>query len=155
MMLKAWRIIKTKYLDEAFSGEGARLYGGRWNSQGRGVVYTAQHASLAVLEILVHLESTSPLFGYVLIQVEFDPGLLEILDIETLPDQWRVDPPPAELQSIGDEWFEQRRSVVLRVPSAVLPIENVYLLNPEHPDFDQITLHDPLPLPIDRRLINR
>lgn len=153
MNLSAWRIVKTKYLKEAFDGEGARLYGGRWNSRGNRAVYAAEHASLAVLEVLVHLESSLPLPDYSLVQVTFPEALIEDFDVEELPSNWRISPPPMEVQSIGDRWIDGGRSVVLKVPSVVLPIECVYLFNPQHPDFERVTILEPIPFSFDKRLL--
>jgi RES domain-containing protein len=153
MTLNAWRIVKTKYLEGAFDGEGARLYGGRWNSPGNRVVYTAEHASLAVLEVLVHLESSTPLPGYSLVQVAFEESLIEELEVEELPPNWRASPPPVEVQSIGNQWIEEERSAVFKVLSAILPIEAVYLFNPQHPDFDKFTISTPIPFSFDKRLL--
>jgi RES domain-containing protein len=150
----AWRIVKTKYLKEAFDWEGARLYGGRWNSPGNRAVYVAEHASLAVLEVLVHLESSIPLPTYSLIQISFEEALLEELGVDGLPPNWRSSPPPAEVQSIGDRWIDAGRSVILKIPSAVLPVESVYLINPRHPDFGSIHISDPIPFSFDNRLLS-
>jgi RES domain-containing protein len=152
--LSAWRIVKTKYLKEAFDGEGARLYGGRWNSPGNRAVYVAEHASLAVLEVLVHLESSIPLPTYSLIQISFEEALLEELGIDGLPPNWRSSPPLVEVQSIGDRWIDEARSVILKIPSAVLPVESVYLINPRHPDFGSIRISDPIPFSFDTRLLS-
>jgi RES domain-containing protein len=153
MTQSAWRIVKSRYLEEAFDGEGARLYGGRWNSPGNRVVYAAEHASLAILEILVHLETSAPLRGYSLIQVSFEESLIEELGVERLSPNWRASPPPVEVQSIGDQWIEGERSAVLKAPSAILPIEAVYLFNPQHPDFDKLSISTPLPFSFDKRLL--
>jgi len=153
VILSAWRIIKTKYLKEAFDGEGARLYGGRWNSPGNRAVYAAAHASLAVLEVLVHLESSIPLPTYSLVQVTFNEAHLEELGVDGLPPNWRSSPPPVEVQSLGDHWIEEERSAILKIPSAVLPIESVYLMNPRHPDFESIRIYDPIPFSFDKRLL--
>ena len=153
MSLSAWRIVKTKYLKEAFDGEGARLYGGRWNSPGNRAVYAAAHASLAVLEVLVHLESSIPLPTYSLVQVTFDEVHLEELRVDGLPPNWRSSPPPVEVQSIGDQWIDEARSAILKIPSAVLPIESVYIMNPRHPDFERIRISDPIPFSFDKRLL--
>ena len=153
MIYSAWRIVKTKYLNEAFDGEGARLYGGRWNSPGNRAVYVAEHASQAILEVLVHLESSSALSAYSLVKVEFDESLIEELANEELPPNWRRSPPPLEVQSIGDRWIDEARSVVLKVPSAVLPIESAYLFNPRHPEFESIRISAPMPFSFDKRLL--
>ena len=154
MTVSAWRIVKTKYLREAFDGEGARLYGGRWNSPGNRVIYTAEHASLAVLEVLVHLESSTPLVSYSLVQVQFEESLIEELNVDRLPLDWRKSPPPVDVQSIGDRWIDEMRSVVLKVPSAVLPIESVYILNPRHPEFESIRISAAVPFSFDKRLLD-
>jgi RES domain-containing protein len=79
-MIRAWRIIKTRYSADAFSGEGARLYGGRWNSSGIAMVYTAGSKSLATLELLVHVENTSVLPSFSICPVDFDDSLVGLLD---------------------------------------------------------------------------
>lgn len=154
MTISAWRIVKTKYLREAFDGEGARLYGGRWNSPGNRIIYTAEHASLAVLEVLVHLESSIPLTAYSLVKVEFEESLIEELDVEELLPDWRISPPPVDVQSIGDQWIDEVRSAVLKVPSAVLPIESVYLLNPRHPEFESVRISAAIAFSFDKRLLD-
>ncbi|MCX6026475.1 MAG: RES domain-containing protein [Chloroflexi bacterium] len=140
MTLRSWRLVKRKHSDDAFSGEGARQYGGRWNSRGVPVVYTAEHASLAVLEVFVHLGATKLLPEYVLIPVEFDEVLVEVVDDGTLPKHWRAYPAPVSLRTIGDQWVVEGRSAVLSVPSAVVSSERLYLLNPQHQDSARIAI---------------
>ena len=95
MIVTAWRITKRKHARNAFTGEGAREFGGRWNNPGTAVVYTAQSQSLAALEMLVHLDSSELLQKYVLIGVEFDESLIMPVEPSALPRHWRSDPPPA------------------------------------------------------------
>ena len=152
MTLAAWRIVKARYAESAFSGEGARLYGGRWNSPGVPVVYAAQHQSLAVLEVLVGLEDASLLPRFVLFKVEFENGLVETLADAALPRAWRANPPPRSTQRLGDAWAAEARSAVLSVPSAVVPAERVYLLNPRHPNFGALAIEGPYPYAFDPRL---
>lgn len=139
-MVRAWRIIKTRYSAEAFSGEGARLYGGRWNSSGIAMVYTAGSKSLATLELLVHLHTTSALPSFSICPVDFDDSLVELLDPTTLPRDWRESPPPISLRAVGDDWISRGSSVVLRVPSAVIESEYNYLINPAHKDFKKLVI---------------
>ncbi len=153
MTLHAWRITKAKYADDAFSGEGARLNGGRWNSKGVRMVYTAEHESLAILEILVGLEDASLLPRYVLLRVEFTENLVETLAAEALPRDWRANPPAASTRHLGDGWAGGARSVVFSVPSAVVPGERNFLLNPLHTDFRRIKISDRMPFTIDPRLV--
>lgn len=153
MKLDAWRLVKGKVASEALSGEGARLYGGRWNSPGYPLVYTAEHASLAVLELLVHLGSSAVLSAYVLIRCEFESEMVERVRAEQLPGAWRSSPPLFELRELGDQWIEAQRSVVLEVPSAVLPIERNYLFNPAHADFKRVRVEEPQAFNSDPRLV--
>ena len=149
----AWRIVKAKHAPTAFAGEGARRTGGRWNSRGTAVVYTSSSQSLAMLEILAHLEFAESLSAYVLISCEFDDSLIELLDISGLPLNWRASPAPSPLQALGDRWVRDRRSAVLRVPSTLVPIEDNFLLNPAHEDFVRIKVAAPEALTIDPRLL--
>lgn len=153
-MIRAWRIIKTRYSADAFSGEGARLYGGRWNSSGVAMVYTAGSKSLATLELLVHLHNTSVLPSFSIWPVDFDDSLVESLDLATLPRDWRESPSPISIQNIGDDWIFRGSSVVLRVPSAVIESENNYLINPAHKDFKRLVIGSMEVFELDRRLIS-
>lgn len=120
-MLTAWRIVKRKHARTAFTGEGARLYGGRWNSLGSSMVYTAESQALAALEMVIHLESSDLLDHYVLFKIGIDESLVTIIAPSELPRNWRVDPPPMKVREIGDSWVTAGTSAVLQVPSAILP----------------------------------
>jgi RES domain-containing protein len=150
--LHSWRIVKLQFREGAFSGEGARLYGGRWNSPGRPVVYTAEHASLAMLEILAHLEFAAIISDYVLIRAEFSDTLQEVIEVKNLRQDWRSYPAPQGLCELGDLWLEEKRSAVLSVPSVIVPIERLYLFNPLHADFNKIAIREPQAFPFDIRL---
>lgn len=152
-MVESWRIIKTKHADRAFDGEGARLYGGRWNSPGRRVVYTSSTTSLAVLEVLVHLEESAFLPAYSLFRIQLDESQLIPLSVAELPKNWRNDPAPSALQAIGDLWLSEGRTLALAVPSAIVPHETNYLLNPEHSAFPQLVVDPAQAFSFDRRLL--
>jgi RES domain-containing protein len=147
-----WRITKHKHARTAFSGSGARKYGGRWNSPGIAIVYTAENQSLAVLELLVNLESPDLLHKYVLISVDIDESLVTDFEQSHLRRNWRGDPPPAGLRKIGDDWVESATSAALRIPSTVVPAENNFLLNPAHPDFGKLVIGKPVAFSLDPRL---
>ena len=153
MTLTAWRIYKKRFAKSPFTGEGARLYGGRWNSPGHPVIYLAQSQALAALEILVHLEAADALKHYQVCPVSFSDALVETIEMADLPANWRKDPAPARLRAIGDEWIESKRSAVLRVPSAIVAAENNYLLNPGHADFSGVKLGKGQGFRFDRRLV--
>ncbi len=152
MTFSTWRITKEVHAKLAFSGEGARLFGGRWNSRGTALIYTAQSQSLAVLEMMVHLDSPELLHRYVLFEVSITSARVEVLDTDKLPPDWKTDPAPQEAQAIGDVWVRSCRTAVLRVPSALVPSECSLLLNPAHPDFRKLHFGKPLPFQFDSRL---
>lgn len=146
-----WRIVPEGPRARAFDGEGARLHGGRWNSVGTAVVYASEHLSLAALEVLVHIDTTSRRKAYQCLSFEFDDSLLKTF-ADLLPRTWRQEPPPVELQQIGDAWVRGAESVVLAVPSVIVPGEFNYLLNPRHPDFGRIKPGSPARFDFDSRL---
>jgi RES domain-containing protein len=140
LTLSAWRITKQKYARTAFRGDGARIYGGRWNRPGTTMIYTAQSQSLAVLEMLVHLDSPDLLMKYIFFQVSIHPSFVEDLSVSRLPRNWKEDPIPARVQATGDDWVAGAASAVVRVPSALVPGESNFLLNPQHPDFRKLRI---------------
>lgn len=151
-MLSVWRITTSAFARSAFSGEGARLYGGRWNPEGVPLVYTAASQSLALLEMLVQ---DQPLRArYVVIEARI-PARVAIhrVGIDRLPPNWRDVGAREDLRVIGAEWARKRATAVLRVPSAIVPDESNYLLNPLHLDFRRIKVGKPSPVETDLRLI--
>jgi RES domain-containing protein len=145
LTFSAWRITKHKYAKTAFDGEGARLYGGRWNSPGTAMIYTSQSQSLAVLELLVHMDAPELLRKYILFEVWLPTSYVSDLNLSNLPANWRTDPAPADVRVVGDEWVASGNSAALRVPSALVPGESNFLLNPRHPDFRKLRIAKPLP----------
>jgi RES domain-containing protein len=149
----AWRIVQRRYVRTAFSGDGARKYGGRWNSPGVRMVYTSANPGLATLEVLVHIEDEREFRRqYRAIPVTFPEGLVEVLDPTSLPRNWAADPPPESLRRFGDRWTKEARTAVLKVPSAVLPLDFNYLINPLHPDFHRLVIGQPQTFRFDPRL---
>ena len=125
-----WRLARLAHAK--LDGEGARLAGGRWNTRGRAAVYTSSRLSLAALELLVHTDV--PVVPPDLVAFEIDvPDKLEIESVEIagLPKDWRLPGHPT-CRSIGDTWLAEERTAVLRVPSAVVPEELNYIINPAH-----------------------
>ena len=155
MIVAAWRLVKTRHLAGAFDGEGAREYGGRWNSPGVAVVYLAESLALAALEVLVHLQDAGPLPSYSAVPVHFDARLMMTLPRTDLPADWRASPPPMALRELGDAWVRAGKSVVLAVPSAVVEMERIFLLNPAHAAFRRVHIGQPQPFAMDDRLGRR
>lgn len=152
-MPTAWRIVKPCHVADAFSGEGARLYGGRWNSIGTSMAYAAESKALAALEILVHMDDSLLMNEYLCIPVQFDMRLVRNFDWRTLPENWRETPISWPTQCIGDAWVAGTESVVLKVPSVLIPGEGNYLINPKHSGFGKLKIGAPEPFEFDPRLL--
>jgi RES domain-containing protein len=116
-------------------------------------VYAAGSQSLALLEILAHLECAELLDRYVFFRVDFDAELVEEMDAATLGRNWRSYPAPSKNQAIGDDWAARGQKPVLRVPSAIVPAESNYLLNAAHAGFERLTISDRIPYRFDSRLV--
>ena len=132
--MRLWRLVKTKYADTAFNGEGARLHGGRWNSPGTRVAYASDSSALAVLEVLVNLKDESLLSSYSLVTATIPDTLVETLRQNALPKQWNSSPALPSVQAMGDRWVRKNLSLALLVPSAIVEASNNILINPGHPD---------------------
>ncbi|MBF7996167.1 RES family NAD+ phosphorylase [Rahnella laticis] len=133
--MKLFRIIQTQHLATAWTGAGAQIYGGRWNPPGRPVVYLTTSISLAILEILVHLQNSMLMRSYTLLSIEVPDTLLDTLEVDELTADWRSPSPPDSTQRQGEAWLAEGEHVGLRVPSVIVPTEYNVLLNPQHPDF--------------------
>jgi len=140
-LIKGWRICRAPFAD--LLGEGARLYGGRWNSPGRPVVYLAEHSALAALEVRVHLDLPHDLLpdDYVLMKAELPdepPGEITTLPVDTI--------------AAGDTWIASASSAVLRVPSVLVPAAYNLLLNPRHRRAAEALIASTEPFQFDARL---
>jgi RES domain-containing protein len=138
-----------------FDGTGARLYGGRWNSPGRALIYAAETYSGAILEILVHANLNRLPRTYAVLTVEIPADVaVERLAASDLPG-WNL-PNQAISRALGDQWLAEARTAVLLVPSLVTGgREHNVLLNPAHPDFARIAHSKPGPVAWDERLLAR
>ena len=154
-MINAWRIVSANHKDKAYTGDGARIYGGRWNSKGVAVVYTAGSLALASIEMIVNLPAPKLLQKYVRISAQISSDLVSDLPEADLPEDWNSRPISPSTRAIGDSWVKKQSSAVLRVPSIVVPDEYNYLLNPIHPDFAEIEVGKPIIYYFDPRLTKR
>lgn len=153
--MRLWRVSAHR----GFDGEGARLFGGRWNHPGTRVVYAAATLALAVLEFLAHVDRDLPPADLIAHHVDVpDEARTETLDETKLPRDWRAYPSPPLLRDIGTRWAAAGSSLLLRVPSAVLGVEpelvvgeRNYLINPAHAEFKRVRPRA-LRLPLDPRL---
>src|SRR5262245_31323853 len=149
-----WRVVKRKHASTAFDGKAAQRFGGRWNSPGQRVVYASATKSLAVLEVLVHLDVGRPLPRLVAFTLHVDDESVERLPAARLPRHWRTSRGLEATQRIGDAWLSSGRALALAVPSAVVPEEWNYLLNPAHPRFGRLKFGRPTPFILDPRLVS-
>ncbi len=133
--LKVYRIGNPKFIED-LSGEGGRLYPGRWNHKGTPILYTAEAASLAILEYLGHVINTSVNVPYILLELEIDADQVLSLGKVTaqLPDNWYDEKGIDLTRSIGSEWIKSKQAAILKVPSIHSPYEYNYLINPGFPD---------------------
>jgi len=153
-LIHAWRLVRLEHggKEEAFSGEGARLFGGRWNSPGVSVVYTSANLSLAVLETLVHADRRRFERTYLSYKVSLPEEGVLALDLAALPKDFRERPVSGPARRIGDAWVREGASVALAVPSVIIPSERNYLLNPAHPDFSRVVIGEAAVFRMDERL---
>lgn len=140
MKITAWRITRKKHLNSAFTGEGAKVWGGRWNPIGLPAVYCASNLSLAILEIIVHLEDDSDIDSFVAIPVSFESELVQSMPVSKLPKTWNDLPIDPASVSVGKKWLEEGKYPILKVPSIIVPIESNFVLNPLHSAFKTIEI---------------
>lgn len=149
--MRVWRIASAAWA--AFDGEGARLHGGRWTPTGLAVTYTSATLSLAALERFVNLDPDLEPADLVFVHADLSSGIsMQVVEIANLPANWREYPAPESLHAIGQQWLKSAKDAVLSVPSAVIPHERNYVLNPTHPDLARLTLSKPAPFSFDPRM---
>ena len=127
-----WRLVAGRHAATALNGEGAALFGGRWNPPGRRMVYTADSLAHATVELSVHI--TGGRVRYVALQLELPDHLVDALEVSGLKRSWPTS--EASTRRVGEAWLDSRRSVALSVPSALVDArsgERNVLLNPQHP----------------------
>ena len=152
--MRVWRLCQAFRAKDSLSGEGGIHVSGRWHLRGTRIVYTSATLSLAALEMLVHANRAFAPQDLVAVEVEVPASLeIERVPLSRLPVKWDADPAPAGIQELGSRWAASRRSAVLEVPSAVIPLECNYLLNPAHPRFSRVRIIGRVPFSFDARLL--
>jgi len=154
-----WRLCRAPFAAEAFSGEGARRFGGRWNSRGVPMVYASSSLALAAIELFVHLEPGQAPDDLVFLSATLPEGEpARALDEAELPAGWWADEAAAGAQTtreLGDEWIASRSSLALRVPSVPIRSEGNVLVNPFHPRMSELQIGLPQPFIFDARMFRK
>ena len=148
-----YRIRKAKHAKTAFSGTGGLDSPGRWHRRGQSIVYAASTLSLAALEYFVHLGRADTRIAFVSVHaIVADDLAMEVVEPGSLPENWNSSPPIDATMDLGTRWRLEMRGAVIRVPSALVPGEFNYLLNPQHPDFKLIKISTPKRVSFDPRM---
>ncbi|RYZ94836.1 MAG: RES domain-containing protein [Sphingobacteriaceae bacterium] len=147
----AYRITNCDYAND-LSGMGARLFGGRWNSEGKSMLYLASSRSLAVLEVLVHLPPLMIPDNYCAVEIDIPENNITAISAETLPPGWQDVSFTDATRKSGDTFIRHKEYLILRVPSAIVPAEYNYLVNPAHPDMEKVKVTKRQPFDFDKRL---
>ncbi|HEY7333534.1 MAG TPA: RES domain-containing protein [Bryobacteraceae bacterium] len=147
--MTVYRLASRRY--PVGDGLGASLYGGRWNHKGTPVIYAAASRALCALEVLANAGDLAD--DYIITPIEIPDELsTTAISIEMLPASWNRGEPIQETRDVGTEWAQSLRTPILVVPSAVVPRECNYVLNPRHPDFGRLRFGTPEPFYFDDRL---
>jgi len=133
------RLSKSKYSSD-LTGKGAERSGGRWNNKGVAMIYTGESRALCTTEIAVHMPLGNIPMDYEIIFIEIPDASISEFDITTLPEDWRSFPHPHFTREIGDQFISDTICLVLKVPSAVVPGDFNYLINPYHKDFSSVKI---------------
>jgi RES domain-containing protein len=150
--MRVWRIGRISDPDK-LAGVGGLYVSGRWHYRGHRILYTSSTPSLAALEVLVHVDPGLAPAGLCLVEIDVpDEVVIETCDPSTLTPNWQVYPFPPEPQDFGSRWLDECRTALLSVPSAIIPEEQNYLINPEHSDAARIRVIAERPFAFDPRL---
>ena len=150
--MRVWRISRRIY--PPLDGEGARINGARWNTPGRRVAYTAGSLSLAIVELLVHTDPDIVPNDLAAHEIELPEAISRrVIQPGELRSGWDSHDDLGPCQALGDEWLAGGRECVLVVPSAVVPVELNYLIDPAHPEAGQLSVISSVPFAFDPRLL--
>jgi len=148
-----YRLTKEKHLD--LSGKGAEIYGGRWNSKGHRMLYTSSSRALAMAECLVHLYTD--ILPPMMMMIIYIPDQIEVVEVKQniLKNNWDEFPPKFETRHFGDQFLDEKKYLLMKVPSAVVQGDFNILCNPLHIQFAEIKIVDTEIFRFDRRLLRR
>lgn len=146
-----YRLSKSKFATD-LSGRGAELVGGRWNSKGVPVIYTGESRALATTEIAVHVSLANLPIDYCIVSIDIPDNYIMAPEMKDLPANWNELPHKIESQRYGDQFIFNSNFLVLKVPSAVVPGDFNYIINPRHKDIGLVKIIDISPYSFDKRL---
>jgi RES domain-containing protein len=151
--VQIWRICRKQFAARPLDGKGGMLAAGRWHTPRRLVTYASDSLALASLEVLVHCDLDLLPSDLLAVEIEV-PTQMQVTELTTsdLPRAWRRYPAPRTLQELGNSWLDEAATAVLRVPSAVVPTECNYLINPLHPDIKKVRVVRRFRFAFDERL---
>lgn len=132
-----YRFTRAEYSKD-ISGEGAKLFGGRWNNKGNAVLYSSVSISLALLELLIHSAAYDEIRVNQLVTIDTGNIAPTSLELTQLKDGWQNDVDYSKF--IGDEFLRGKSSLLMQVPSAIIPEESNVLINPSHADFKKVKI---------------
>lgn len=151
-MITVYRIAKDIFIRD-LTGIGAKTVGGRWNFKGIAVLYTSSSVSLSMLECLAHFPPAYAPKDMALASISIPEDSIQEIRLEQLPENWRAVPSPRALKELAYKWIKKQESLVLKVPSIIVPEEYNYIINPFHPDFSTIKLNQVKPFRFDNRVL--
>lgn len=133
--MEVFRISRAKYAEKLSSSGSAN----RWNKDGQNVIYTGSSRSLSSLELVVHRSYIQPteLYKMMVISISDNDYLFRTIKTSELPSNWRSYEAYGKLQEIGAKWYADKESLILKVPSAVVPMEYNYIINTEYEGFSK------------------
>lgn len=148
-----YRLAKNKYAHD-HTGTGAKLAGGRWNSIDTAILYTSESRALCTVEIAVRSKLNMVPVDYVIVRYNI-PDEMKELSLDELPNDWQKSPHPVSTKIIGDRFVKEGKFLTLKVPSAAVPGEFNFLVNPSHKDFSKVKVLDLEPYKFDTRLFEK
>ncbi|MCS6921414.1 MAG: RES family NAD+ phosphorylase [Elioraea sp.] len=144
-------MVKARHAQTAFSGEGVRLAGGRWNLPGDRAIYASSSLALAAMETFVHFGEDGLHIRFVYFRIKI-PDTVPVRRCPRPPQGWQTEPPGEASMRFGSAWLRSGRGAVLQVPSAIIPTEWNFVFNPVHPDFAKLRIGRPRPFSFDSRM---
>jgi RES domain-containing protein len=151
--MQAYRIVSERYAND-LSGTGAAIHGGRWNRRGVPVLYAGESREIALLEWLVNA-SADMVPKLKMVTISFPDDSVWEMPVSSLPENWNEYPAPKALAFLGDEWIRSERSLVMKVPSCILPSSSNFVINCRHKDFGLLKLENIADFAPDKRFLRK